>query len=208
MQRHIYAFMLGLIISISSMQLHAHNSLSAKYYLNVTKDGSVLSIHLSQVGVHAMMKKLYGEDAHKMSAEAYKKALVDYIKSHCDLYVGDKKIILGEGGIKLGTHQTDLKFLVDVPSLAKQNIQVSVPAFRENEYHQTLFAYNIYGKKDKVILSVNNDYRGEIILFQPPAPTQRIVLLIAIGLVSLILIVYLIAKRVSSSKSRFIQSHD
>lgn len=155
--------MIGLIVLISPIYLSAHNSLSAKYYLNVNEQVSLLSIHLSQVGVHAMMKKQYGDQLEDMSVTEYKEALVSYVKTRCDLFVGDQKIILNQGGIKLGSHQTDLKFLVEVPSIARQNMSVSIPAFKENDLHQTVFAYNINGVKGKAILSQKNDYQSDII---------------------------------------------
>lgn len=194
MHRNMYRFILGLIIMISPLSLSAHNTLSAKYYLNVTDEVSVLSVHLSQVGVHAMMKKRYGDQVSNMSAVDYKKALVDYVKLNCDLWVGDQKITLNQGGIKLGSHQTDLKFLVDMPLLDRQNISVSIPAFRENEYHQTVFAYNLYGKKDKVILGIKNDYQSEIVLFKPTENTTWLMFSIIAVLIVVIMFIYLVRK--------------
>lgn len=191
----MHKLILGLVILTSPLFPLAHNTLSAKYYFNVTEEVSVLSVHLSQVGAHAMMKKLFGKRVDEMSMAEYKILLLDYVKSQCSLFAGDKKIKLRHGGVKLGTHQTDLKFLVDVPSLSKQNIQISVPAFRENKYHQNLFAYNIYGKKDKVILSVKNDYQSEIVLYQPQANTSWLILSILAFLGMIILLCVVMRKK-------------
>jgi hypothetical protein len=142
----------------------AHNPLSARYYLEAGEKGSVLSIFLSQDGVNKAMKETYGEDKIKtLDTKGFKELIVDYIKQKFDFSVNGQAIVLQEGGIKLGSHQTDLKFVLPPLPQPIESMVVDIPAFQENKNHQTIFSYTIYGKRNKVILGKNNNYMSEII---------------------------------------------
>jgi hypothetical protein len=81
-----------------------------------------------------------------------------------NLILETRKITLDEGGVKLGNHQTDLKFVVPPIPEKIEKILVHIPAFQENENHQTIFAFKTKRKSRYKILSPQNDYQSEIFL--------------------------------------------
>jgi len=124
-----------------------------------------LSVYLSQTGVSQALEKKYGQEMiQQQTPLEYKELLVDYIKNNFDLNIDGQKIELLDGGIKLGNHQTDLKFILTPFAKEVETIKINIPAFQENEKHQTIFSYNLYGLVDKAILSYKNDYTATITL--------------------------------------------
>lgn len=157
--------LLGALLLLSPLLLLAHNPLSARYYLESDKQGTFLNIYLSQDGVHQALTQKYGRQVlTQYGSPAFKQVIVHYIKENFSLKADGEPLELLEGGIKLGNHQTDLKFLVTPLSKAVQQLEVHIPAFQENQHHQTIFSYNIYDKVDKVILSEHNNYQSTILL--------------------------------------------
>lgn len=190
----IKKYILRFILLIGPLVLSAHNPLSAKFYLKVDQEASILTINLSQGGVHALMKKLYGDKVNEMGADEYKKALVQYVKSHCHISFAGQQINLKQGGIKLGSHQTDLKFLVDMPTAVDGSLKAHIPAFSENGNHQTIFVYDFHGTKNKIILSNKNGYKGEVVIGEPSVADFTFYALLALGLAALACLWLLFAK--------------
>ena len=141
--------------------IHAHNPLSASFFLEGKENFGLLNISISQTGLHEVVKKKFSEkEIEALSAEAYKKFVVQYIKENFSLIIDDTHITLFDGGIKLGNHQTDIKFITSQLPLEFETINVKIDAFRENDDHQTIFSVSLNGYKDKVILGENNEYNG------------------------------------------------
>lgn len=181
---------LGLILVISPLFLTAHNPLSSTYYLEVNEDVNILNIYLSQAGLNkAIIKKYSKEKVDEMSIEGYKQVLVDYLKDNFQLVVNGERIELLEGGIKLGNHQTDLKFVVSSFPLEIQKVFIEIPAFQENDHHQTIFSYNLYGEVDKVILREENDYKAEILFGEQPKSW------VIIGALMILLLVIVVVRK-------------
>lgn len=150
---------------VSPLLSHAHNPLSARYHLDIGTNASLLTINLSQDGVnHLLSKKMSRTELEGMNSTQLEKLIVDYIKNNFQLSIGKKDITLKEGGIKLGSHQTNLKFVLPPFSENIEKMRIDVPAFQENNNHQTIFSYSIKGKTDHIILNADNDYQSTITL--------------------------------------------
>lgn len=157
--------LLGCFLLLSPILLFAHNPLSAKYYLEHNDQGTFVNIYLSQDGVNQAMLQQYGRDVlQQQDQTAFKQLIVDHIKNNFELKVDGQVVTLLEGGIKLGNHQTDLKFLLDPLPKEVNQLEISIPAFKENAHHQTIFSYNIYNTIDKVILSEQNNFQATVLL--------------------------------------------
>lgn len=166
-------FVIGIIFWVIPFISFAHNPLSARYYIETTPSGSVLTINLSQSGINHLMTKKFDEDFFEnVDEKAWKELIVNYIKEKFTLKVDGEKVVLGKGGIRLGSHQTDLKFVLPFISTESKDISIDIPAFKENGEHQTIFAYNINGKTDKVILSEQNNYKAHINLTGNPIKAE------------------------------------
>lgn len=154
-----------LILIMSSFISFGHNPLSAKYHLAIKKEGSILTINLSQDGVNAVLLK-HNSKTHLegLNDKEFKQLIINYIKSNFNIYIDREKVVLKEGGIRYGHHQTDVKFVLPSFSKKTQKIFVDIPAFSENNNHQTLFVYDFYGKREKAILSSKNEFKANILL--------------------------------------------
>ncbi|WCO00650.1 hypothetical protein [Psychroserpens ponticola] len=152
-----------LILIVSIQTVHGHNPLSAMYYLEV-KDGiNILNINLSQDGLNAALRKHFPKiKFEKISKTEFKQLTVSYLKNNFHLDINGSTIDLLEGGIKLGSHQTDAKFMVSSLPETFKKLNVSIKAFAENEQHQTVFSLLLNGKTSKVILNKNNDYTASV----------------------------------------------
>ena len=137
----------------------AHNPLSAMYYLEVEDDFGILNLSLTQSGLHnAIFKNFSDKEISEMSDLEYKKHIVDYIKANFYLAINNNEIKLLDGGVKLGNHQTDLKFITSKLPAEFNDLDVNIEAFKENEHHQTVFSLALKGKTSKVILNESNNY--------------------------------------------------
>lgn len=159
-----YRLLMALLFGLS-LGLQAHNPLAASYYIEVNKDLSVLHIYLAQAGVEqALLQHHSSKQLSTMPPAEYKQVIVNYVRDNFSLQADQKNVTLGAGGVKLGTHQTDLKFLLEGIDAVPVELEINIPAFAENEYHQSVFSYSLYGKKGKAILSADNNYGANIIL--------------------------------------------
>jgi len=148
-------------IIVPYTMIHAHNPLSASFFLESKENFGILNISVSQTGLHEVIKKKFSEkDVEKLSIDEYKKIVVQYLKENFSLTIDNNNISLLDGGIKLGNHQTDIKFITSELPFQFENILVKIDAFRENNDHQTIFSISLNGYKDKVILGQNNEYVG------------------------------------------------
>lgn len=187
--------LLSCILVLAPVFLFAHNPLSAKYYLEHGPKGTFINIYLSQDGVNQAMIQKYGEAVlQQQNPLEFKQLIVDYIKDNFELAVNGQAIALLEGGIKLGNHQTDLKFILTPFDTNVQELQINIPAFRENAQHQTIFSYNINNHINKVILSEANNYRAVVTIGSPNA-RSTIWWMIGAGIVVIVIILFVLKRR-------------
>ncbi|MBT8191121.1 MAG: hypothetical protein HKO89_00470 [Saprospiraceae bacterium] len=154
-----------LVVSIFLLcfNVMGHNPLTAKIELKATNErGAVLGIYLSQTGLHQALIKKYDEvDFESMAVHDYKELIVKYMKEHVELKADKQPLTIGEGGISLGNHQTDLKFFIDNYPGQTRSLDIHINAFEENDNHHTVFWWKRPDGKSKVILSKKaNDFRA------------------------------------------------
>ncbi|MGJ8745627.1 hypothetical protein [Polaribacter sp.] len=155
---------LVLFLITSFKVIYAHNPLSAMYYLEVKEDISILNISLSQTGLNESLKKHYHAiEFDKVSGIEYKQLAVKYLKENFHLNINGNAVALQEGGIKLGNHQTDLKFVLKGLPTIFENLNIKINAFKENHHHQSIFSVRLHEKTSKIILNQDNDYTASVI---------------------------------------------
>lgn len=153
-----------ILMVLSSKMALAHNPLSAMYYFEVKGELGILNVSLSQAGLQeALLKHYSGTDFSLLTEVDYKQLAVDYIKENFHLTVNGDPIYLENGGLKLGNHQTDLKFISSELPKEFNNLDVAINAFRENDHHQTIFSWSLNGITDKLILKGDNEYRASVV---------------------------------------------
>lgn len=155
--------------------VNAHNPLAAMYYFEVVDSIGILNIKLSQAGLHAALEKAHpDEDITALSGTAYKKLAAGYLKENFALTINQQPVPLLEGGIKLGSHQTDIKYITSTIPGEIVDLSVSIPAFKENEYHQTIFSISHQGETDKIILNEHNDFSESVTFLNGQIVSQQI----------------------------------
>ncbi|PNW26538.1 hypothetical protein [Formosa algae] len=160
--RRILFFCLFTIMSLQMAQ--AHNPLSAAYYLEINQEFGILNVSLSQAGFQeALAKHFPNLDLDALSADEYKLLAVKYIKENFNLEINGNRITLLNGGLKLGNHETDLKFITSELPKTVETLNLNIHAFSENEHHQTVFSVLLNGETSKVILSENNKYSTTVL---------------------------------------------
>lgn len=154
-------FLIAAIAFVCS-NVRAHNPLTAKFELNaVSENGAILHVHLSQTGLHQALTKHYTKvDFKTIETTDYKELAVQYLKKHLTIVADETPLIIGEGGIKLGSHQTDFRFLVKNYPRNIEVLTVDINAFKENENHHSVFWWTTKEAKRKVVLSPKNNYKS------------------------------------------------
>ncbi|MEM1319605.1 MAG: hypothetical protein AAGG75_05075 [Bacteroidota bacterium] len=151
-------------VALAGSSAMAHNPLTAKFELKaLPQGGAILNIYLSQVGLHqALTTHFQDTDFTTISSTAYKQLAVQYIKEKTHLRADGRPLLIGEGGIKLGHHQTDLKLAIEqYPNVVKQ-LEIKVDCFSENGNHHSVFWWKTPGRQAKVVLSKRNHYQATL----------------------------------------------
>lgn len=187
----IRLFLTKALMAVVVYTAAAHNPLTAKMELVAAKDeGAIISVFLSQDGLHGALEHNSQETLSSLDVEAYKRLAVQYVKQHISIHADGTKLVLGQGGIRLGSHQTDLRFAIDNYPASTKVLELNVPAFSENEGHHTAFWWKTAGTRSKVVLSPGNDYQASISLdnsvVREPAAKWWIAVLLAVALVLVI----------------------
>ena len=157
-------YILLLFLCVSIQTIYAHNPLSALFYLEANDQMSILTISLSQTGLNeALIQQNSDFKLEELSSTEYKELAVKYVKENFDLHINGKKVQLLEGGIKLGNHETGMKFITSELPHTFESLNIHIKAFSENEQHQSIFSLLLNGNTSKVILNQGNNYAAEVI---------------------------------------------
>ena len=83
---------------------------------------------------------------------------VEYIKKKVTLLVDGNIVLFDSGGIKLGSHQTNIKFLLpDFPKEFK-TVELNFPLFEENKEQNTVVKFELEKKTIRKILNHHNEF--------------------------------------------------
>ena len=142
--------------------------MTAKVELNTKlAEGGLLNIYLSQVGLHeALVKNFDQTDFSNISQTVYKKMVVQYIKSHIHITADGMPLRIGEGAIKLGNHQTDLRFVINRIPQNIQSLDAKIDIGKENGNHHTVFWWLQKDGSRKVVLSQRNQFQSVLSINQ------------------------------------------
>ena len=114
---------------------------------------------ISQQGANYALATYYAtRDLGEVSIEEYKKLYLDYVKAHCQLIVDGTPVHFGSAGIRLGSHQTDIRLLIeDFPATFHQ-VELTLNAFEENENQHTVARFQNQAKDFRKVLSRKNGF--------------------------------------------------
>ena len=150
----------SIALTFISNNVSAHNPNTASVVISPLNNVWVAQFTISQEGANYALYNYYtGKDLKSLSEKEYKELYIDYIKKKIALVVDDQKIELSSGGIKLGNHQTDIKFLI--PDFPKEyhyvNLKLSI--FDENREQNTVVKFVEQDKSYRKILNHSNKFK-------------------------------------------------
>lgn len=168
---------------------NAHDTKIATFTLRDTGAGWLVEMNFAQAGVDAAMIEEYGKQRlEELDKKSYQNLVVDYVKSNFNLTIDGKDITLGSGGIMLGSHQTDLKFILPEIPLQPIEAQVHIPMFGNTPDHTNLFRVYRGGKNlKKFFLNEESDFKIHLIFTsqgvfkQNPKPKDDQLLILGSG---------------------------
>lgn len=156
-----------MVVSILCIQnfLLAHNPWQSSLKLILFEESGILELNLAQYGVEqALIQKNTELDFKSIDPNDFKELLVDYLKENIKIDINGQQITIGKGAIKLGSHQTDLKFQINNIPQKPKDIEVNVHCFQENIDHQNFFTIVYNGLKNRIKLNKENNFRGTFII--------------------------------------------
>ncbi|ANQ47476.1 hypothetical protein MY04_0093 [Flammeovirga sp. MY04] len=144
---------------------HAHNPKIATYNLRDTGIGWYLEMSFARSTLDKQMIQLHGEDLVKNSTKAeYQKLIVNYLMDHIFIEADGTDLAFGQGGIRLGDHQTDLKYIIKSLS-DPQHLNVKINTFEEERNHTNLFRiYKGDVQIGKYFLSEENQFSTQFMI--------------------------------------------
>ncbi|MEO9805217.1 MAG: hypothetical protein ABJF04_18310 [Reichenbachiella sp.] len=153
-----------LFIGATAFSAVAHNAKIATFTLRDTGAGWMIEMNFAQAGVDAAMIEEHGkQNLEGLSQRVYQDLVVDYVKSNFNLIVDGKRINLETGGIMMGSHQTDLKFVLPNLPLQPTKAFVYIPMFGTTYNQTNLFRIYRGGKNiTKFFLSEDNDFKVDL----------------------------------------------
>lgn len=148
----------GFLLFFQSL-LFAHNPLQASLKFSIHEQVGILEVALAQYGIEqALVKKYPDLDLQSIDLKDFKELLINDLKETIIISVNGQPVNIGKGVIKLGSHQTDLKFQVNNIPENPQYVEVDAHCFQENEKHQNFFTVVYKGMKARAKLNHENNF--------------------------------------------------
>lgn len=155
---------ISLFVMLFGFFASAHDPFSARFELHTNhKEGALLHIYLSQVSVHKTLIGVHPQvDFEKVEADQYKEMVVAYLKDHITIHGDGIEMNIGVGAIRLGSHQTELKFhLKNYPDHVER-LEVAIDAFGESKRQHSVFWWYTSEKSSRLVLSSVNGFSGKM----------------------------------------------
>jgi len=148
-------------------QLLAHNPNLASIKLIIQEKGAFLDLNMSQYGIEqVLLKNNPNLDLKTISQIELKELIIDEVKKHIQLSANGEIISLGTGVIKLGSHETNLKFVINNLPEVIRYIDVKANCFQENKNQINFFTVLYQDKNARAKLFKKNNYKSKFIINQ------------------------------------------
>ena len=155
---------MGLILCVNGQ---AHSLSTTAIDLYKVNGLWVAQFTISQEGANIALEETWGQSLQSFEVQEFKEKYIAYIKERVHLSSNDQTIYLGEGGIKLGAHETKITFML--PDLAPDfdQLNMHIPLFESLEGQHTIVRIDTEEGQVKAILKSSNSFkayfsRGEI----------------------------------------------
>lgn len=141
----------------------AHNPQIVTYTIRNQYNIWLVEASFPQVSVQNALIKSHGKNEVNNYDEAtYRNKIINLFREVIQLSANNRKLMLGDAAIKLGSHQTDVKFMIkNFPNhLDEFNLTVEIESLPFNEKQQNIVRVIAYDQMERQILSKSNTYKG------------------------------------------------
>ncbi|AFM03451.1 hypothetical protein Fleli_1004 [Bernardetia litoralis DSM 6794] len=148
-----------MILILTFVSAKAHNPNTASIVVSPINGFWIMQFAFSQESANAALTQFYPtQNLKDISVEEYKKLYIDYVKNKTSLKVDGQKIELSSGEIKLGNHQTDMKFLLPTFPKDYKEVQIKLSVFEENEEQNTALKFVENDKSIRKVINHQNEF--------------------------------------------------
>lgn len=163
---------------------YAHSPNLATFQLKQYNDVWMLEGSFAFVGLDEALKKSdQHRDYSQLDLADYKSEVMGYIRSHINLSNADgSSVTLGDGGIKLGDHQTDVRFVIEDDHFDPMQLTIKISCMSENANQQNVFLFPKNLNRAHQVLSAQNNFtfdpenQDETVLINASALSTRAVI--------------------------------
>ena len=200
-------FIIVCLFVLFQSQLLAHNPNQASIKLVIQEKGAFIDFNMSQYGIEqVLLKKNPNLDLKTISKKELQELIINEVKKKIELTSNGKTVDLGTGVIRLGNHETNLKFLIENLPKNIEFIDVKANCFQENENQTNFFTILFKDKNARAKLFKKNNYQSKFIFNQDEIivsdklqtynrNSSKILMIIALTIICFVIIYFLVKKR-------------
>ncbi|MEP5614086.1 MAG: hypothetical protein ABJP45_17675 [Cyclobacteriaceae bacterium] len=151
----------AIFLCVLAFQANAHNAKISTLTLRDTGAGWIIEMAFAQATIDAEMLRFHTkEELEEFPRKEYQDKVVEYVRDHFSLIVDGRNVALQDGGIMLGSHQTNLKFVLPEIPDQPRHMEAFLPMFGTSYNHTNIFRiYRGEGTMTKFFLSSDNEFR-------------------------------------------------
>tara|TARA_R110002012_G_scaffold319387_1_gene539586 strand:+ start:465 stop:971 length:507 start_codon:yes stop_codon:yes gene_type:complete len=156
-------FLILIAIAFTLTSVTSHSPKLATYKLVQIQDGLwEITISTSSSCLNKALKVYSDKNELELNKTNYNKILTQYLKSKFLIEInGSDKIVLDQLAIKLGSHEINIKALINYETKTISKIKFKIPQFGENIGQQNIVKFYYQDKIYKSILSLRNGFQYE-----------------------------------------------
>lgn len=154
-------YVLGLILILVIQTASGHDPNLATFVISHRKGVWLVEMSCSQAALHKSITHKHPElENEGFNSKQYKEAVIEYLKGSISITANSfGKVSLGQGGIRLGDHQSDAKFeLIGMP-IELHELHVELRTMVENGNHTNALKVKLEDHTEKFLLTKRNNYQ-------------------------------------------------
>lgn len=165
MKGKYYILILLVPIFLCSSFVFSHNTQQSSFKLFLSDNNdNFIEIILSQYGVEqALINKYPDLNLQSITPKDFKELLVQHLKQNISMSVDGNPLNIGGGLIKLGSHQTNVRFKVNNFKGNPKYLDVNASCFQENEKQNNIFTVTYNGLTARANLSAENMFQSRYV---------------------------------------------
>ena len=156
-----------IVVLMVCAKVMAHNPQIVTYTIRNQYNVWFIEASFPQVSVQNALNNKYGEDeVSNYDKTTYRNKIVEIFRNAIQLTANNRQLILGNAAIKPGSHQTDVKFVIEnFPNQTEEfNLIVEIESLPFNKYQQNVVRVLASNKMERQVLSKANGFKGAFMI--------------------------------------------